>query len=496
MLPTDSCLREMVSLTETGILLHDAETKTIRWANQAACDMFGFTLAELKPLKAHHMSSSEMQYRREVGVAWLQEAVERGHSRMAWKYRSKNGRTFLADARASLIGGGDRPLIMVEFRNIDEVVELKEALNRTSDYLSRIMVHASAGIFLLADDLSVVDASRFVCQLLGREVSDLVGQHLSDLATITDPTSGAYVDLVDIESRTAPTELRLKVATPNGRLWLSGHLEDVVHDGISSRIMVVRDITSRVEMQEEYDFQEANLQYLARYNAMGDMAMTIAHELGQPLAAAQNFLTGIASRLKAGQLNEREVTYGLEKALRQLNRTSDIVVSVKRYVQRIESPGGPQDLNAILADSLYFVKLRAGDFDIQLDSQFSGEILPTMGEHILIGQMIINYCFNAIDELKHPENLNKRLLIRSFSDGPWVGCSIADWGRGLPEAILNDRSLLTAFSGKADGHGIGLVLSESIVERHGGEVSFERNEPTGTIVTVRLPRRTDATDQA
>lgn len=491
MFPTDSFLREMVMLTKTGILVHDARTKAIRWANPAACEMFGFTLDELVPLKAHHHSAQEVQYRREVGVAWLQEAVDHGNSRRIWKYRAKDGRTFLADARASLTGPDDQPLIMVEFRDINRFIEMQEELSRTSDYLSRIMVHASAGIVLLAEDFAVVDASEFVGGLFEREVSELVGVNISELAVITDPTSGSVVDLGDLPAGTGPTELRLEVPGESAR-WLSGNLEEVSHDGISSRIMVLRDVTSRVEMEQEYDYQQANLHYLSRYNAMGDMAMMIAHELGQPLAAAQNFLTGALSRLTGGAATQAELAFGLEKALRQLKRSSDIVNSVKTYVQRIESQSGPLELNAILTESLYFVRLRALERGIVLVVETATEPLPLSGEHILIGQVIINYCFNAIDELQRPENRDKQLSIRTFCDGEWVCCEVADRGRGLPDSIRKERDLLTAFSGKGDGHGIGLVISENIVERHGGEVIFARNEPRGTIVTVRLPRRRGA----
>ncbi len=78
-----------------------------------------------------------------------------------------------------------------------------------------------------------------------------------------------------------------------GTRWLLGNIEVVEHDGIRSTMVTVRDITTRTQMERENQYQQANLQYMARYNAMGDMAMTIAHELGQPpLAAAGNYLKG------------------------------------------------------------------------------------------------------------------------------------------------------------------------------------------------------------
>lgn len=500
MFPSGADFREMAMHTTHGILIHEAASKNILWANPAACEMFGFTLAELRPLKAHHMSAPEQQYRREVGVAWLQDAVNHGESRKRWKYRSKDGRNFLTDAVATLVRFADGPVVMVQFRGIAEEVAREAELSRTTDYLNRIMTHASAGILLLDDDGRVLDSSPFVSRLFGRTPRELVGQRLEELARVSRSVLPREAGGAAAGEPGHPVEFELEVDGDDGTRWLSAQTETIEHDGITSRMAVIRDVTSKVAMQRENDHQQANLQHMARYNAMGDMAMTIAHELGQPLAAASNFLSGVLSRLDAGRLDEADVRYGVQRAMRQLTRTSEIVASVKRYVQRIESPAARHDLNAIMAESLYFVGLRAADRGVLVESEYAPQALPITGEQILIGQVIINYCFNAIDEAALPATTDKRILVRSFADGDWVGCSVLDWGRGLdqvnPEHCVGDRipgasgnrQLMNAFSSKQDGSGIGLVLSERIVERHSGEVLVDDNDPRGTVITLRLPR--------
>lgn len=503
MFPTPQDFRSMAMVTETGILLHEAETKNIRWANPAACAMFGFTLAELRPLKAHHMSAQEKQYRREVGVAWLQEAVDTGQSRRFWKYRSKKGEDFLTDAFARLVHLDEGPMVMVQFRNISHEVALQQELSRTSDYLSRIMEHASTGILLLDDDLRIVDASRVVRKLLDRSLEELLDKRVEDLGVVTSgdgrdlSVTGSDPDAP--EPGDPPVDLRLEVRRRDGSVtWLSGMLERVPHDGISSNMLMFRDITQRVEMQRENDMQQAHLQYLARYNAMGDMAMTLAHEIGQPLAAATNYLSGLQSRLESGRNDPGDLRYGLTKARRQLDRTAEIVASVRRYVARIESTAAPEDLNAIVRESLYFCELRAADKGIEMSADLSADPLPITGEHILIGQVVINFCSNAIDEAALASATAKRVDVRSFADGDWMCVAVTDWGRGLVRAQAGSarglvattasRLQLDAFSSKQDGAGIGLVLSQRIVERHQGDVLVQDNEPNGTVITLRLPR--------
>lgn len=485
MFPSPEDFEQMALHTGTGILIHEATSKNILWANPAACRMFGFTLEELRPLKAHHMSGREKEFRREVGVAWLQDAVDNGVSHKRWKYRSKDGRDFLTDAVASLVDFPGGPAVMVQFRNIEAEVEMQSRLARTTDYLQRLMAYASAGIVLLDEKNRIVDISEFAASLFRAPVADLVGRPLAEVAVFTPPLEGAWSPRENRGTSRA-VEFRLEVPGPDAPTWLSGQLEDVAHDGIESRLLTLRDITSKVELERQQAYQEANLQYLSRYNAMGDMAMVIAHELGQPLAAASNFLSGIMSRLESGTLAESDIRYGIERAQRQLTRSAEIVASVKRYVQRIESTAERQDLNAIIADSLYFVRLRAAERGVAVEALLAAGPLPINGESILIGQVILNFCINAIDEVSRPENTDKRIRVTSWSEQGQACCAVADWGRGM-EAVPGDRLLSSAFSNKVDGSGIGLVLSERIVERHAGSISIEHQEPSGTIITMRLP---------
>ena len=83
----------LMNAARTCVLVHDAETKNILWANPAACELLGWPLDELRPLKANDMSSTAPQYHRVLGRAWLQEAVERGSSRIEWHYRTRSGQT-------------------------------------------------------------------------------------------------------------------------------------------------------------------------------------------------------------------------------------------------------------------------------------------------------------------------------------------------------------------------------------------------------------------
>lgn len=491
MAPTPSDALAMIERTSTGILIHDAVTKDILWANASACRMFGFTLDELRPLKAHHMSSQERQFRREAGVAWLNDAVLHGSSRRQWKYRGKDGHDFLTDAGATRIELESGPVVMVEFR-ATQVIELQQELDRVSDSLKRLMTHTAAGIVVLDGGNRIEDISPVAAGLFGRPAAQLMGADIEDLGAC-DPRPSDPGVLARLAADLGSVRITQQVRAPGGALtWLAGELEEVAHDGITSRVFTVRDVTARVELERSNAYQQANLQYLSRYNAMGDMAMILAHELGQPLAASTNYLRGLQSRAADGTIGADALTYGLDAVAKQLTRAAEIVGSVKRYVRRIESTMAPIDVNDTVDESLYFVRLRAAERGIEMHVEYAREPLPIQGEAVLIGQVIINLCFNAIDEIVLPTTDLKRLTLRTYSDGHTACVEVIDLGGGMADyeaTVAADRLAAGVFSSKQDGAGIGLILSEHIIERHRGEIIFTPNHPRGTVATIRLPLR-------
>lgn len=487
MFPARRDFEELVLNSTTGILVHDATTKNILWANPGACAMFGLTLDELRPLKAHHMSAQESQFRRGVGVAWLQSAVVNGSARRRWKYRSKDGRDFLTEAYASLLHCTHGPVVVVEFHRVDDALDLRVELDWVSDSLERLMAHTSAGIVVLDDDNCIDEISPVAAQLFRRTPAELAGVDVQTLGGCEPRLDSDHV-VKRLGVGGASVSVLLEIASDDTEsCWLAGELEIVAHDGISSRVLTVRDVTDRVQWERRNAYQEANLQYLSRYHAMGDMAMILAHELGQPLAASTNYLSGLKTRLRMDGNDADDLSYGLDRIDKQLHRAAEIVASVKRYVRRIESTAVLMDLNDTVEESLYFVRLRAAEQEVRVTTVISRGPLTVLGESVLIGQVVINVCMNAIEELARPSTEVKELLVQTSSEGGAACISICDQGRGIAH-LAGNRLASGAFSAKQDGSGIGLIISEHIVERHGGEIQYHSNSPRGTAVKILLPK--------
>lgn len=495
MIPTPEERLTMAQHSRVGVLLHEKDTLRVLWANERACEMFKYNVDELRSLKAHHMSSQERPYRRENGVAWLHSAALYGSSRKRWKYQDAEGRDFLTEAVATIVPLRSEEVIMVEMRLVSEGDEPIESTEWVATSLERIMSHTAAGVLVLDINNQVERASPYAAGLFNFTADGIIGQNLSDLGT-TDPGISEDELRAPITHPQGRVNFRMKVSVGNQDLrWLACYLENVEIEESTYRVLTVRDITDRVEAEKREEAQRSQLQYLSRYNAMGDMAMVMAHDLGQPLAASLNFLSGLKARISTPPFDPEKLNYGIEMVEKQLKRASEIVASAKRYVRRIESTTAEFSLPATVEESLYFVRLRAEEEGVAVNADLGAKPLTMTGESVLIGQVIINLCMNAIDEIRRPETAVKQLDIKLTEYGGMASIAVSDQGRGM-QTVPADQLAAGAFSTKKDGSGIGLILSEHIAQRHGGTILFTPNQPQGTTATLSLPLHVSAPKDA
>jgi two-component system sensor kinase FixL len=139
----------MMDAMPSCVILHDADSKSILWANRAACTVLGFTLEELLPLKAPDMSSHAEPYRRETGRAWLHGAVLHGMNVIEWCYRAKNGEEILSEAIATLVHLSRQDVVMVQFRDIGREERVKREMKRLESRLKEFMQDSDEGLAVL-----------------------------------------------------------------------------------------------------------------------------------------------------------------------------------------------------------------------------------------------------------------------------------------------------------------------------------------------------------
>lgn len=482
----------MESLT-LCVIIHDADSKSILWANPAACAVLGFTLEELLPLKAPDMSSGAAKYRREIGRAWLHGAVTHGINVIEWCYRAKNGDEILSEATATLVHLAEGDVVMVQFRDIAGEEQIKRDMKRMESRLKEFMQDSDEGVAVLNADGGIEYISDAGRKLLGLAPGQALPARFTDLC---EP--GSHAAILELLAVAWPPEilfpLKYQIERRDGSggggsaarcRWHQGTCRYIeIENDLKGHLFHFRDVSDQVEAENARLVQQNALEYLARYNAMGEMATAIAHELSQPLAAIRNFLEGAVLRLDDGAHDN--VIWGLQSAQRQVDHAALIIGSVREYVVKLEQAEALIDLNDIIAEVRYFIEMKAAESQVRVEVACAAERLMVSCEKVLIGQVMLNFAFNAIEEMSKFPLSQRRIVIGSARVGKQAVLRVRDSGGGIA-AEHQERLFDGFFSSKVSGNGIGLALSKNIIARHRGDIWAQAAEPAGSIFCFALP---------
>ena len=245
---------------------------------------------------------------------------------------------------------------------------------------------------------------------------------------------------------------------------------------------IVRDISERRAQEARVTLVREQLIHAGRVQELGQVSAGIAHELNQPLAAIQNFAAA-AKRLMANG-DPAAAAQAIIKAGEQATRAGDIIRRMRDFVEKRDTYKKRDDVNAIIreAASLGLIGAKAIGVDARYD--LASGLPPVVADRVQIEQVLVNLLHNAVDAMAEAP---QRVLILSsrLADG-MVEIMVADTGKGISETIA--KTLFQPFvTTKQTGMGIGLAISKSIIDAHGGEIFAEPNPGGGARFYVRLP---------
>lgn len=247
----------------------------------------------------------------------------------------------------------------------------------------------------------------------------------------------------------------------------------------------IRDLTERQKTEARLQELQTELVHISRLTAMGEMASTLAHELNQPLAAIANYLKG-SRRLLDGVSDERTsmLSAALDKAGEQALRAGQIIRRLRDFVARGESERHIENLPKLIEEAGALALVGAKDQGIRVRFQLDPTIDLVLADKVQIQQVLLNLMRNAIEAMAQSQ---QRELVLSTARGnnDAVTISVIDTGHGIAEDT-KAQLFQPFFTTKRHGMGVGLSISRTIVEAHGGEIWVEPNPAGGTIFRFTL----------
>jgi two-component system sensor kinase FixL len=279
------------------------------------------------------------------------------------------------------------------------------------------------------------------------------------------------------DGSTFPMELSVgEMATPGGRFFTG----------------LVRDLTIRQMTDARLQELQMELVQMARLTTMGNMASALAHEVNQPLSAIANYLKGSRRLIEQGDVDSERLRDAIDKAGDQALRAGDIVRRLRDFVSHGEADRRPENLTKLIEEASALGLVGASESGVRVLLELDRSIDLVFADRVEIQQVMVNLIRNAIEAMQGATE--RTLTIGSRArDAEWCEISVSDTGSGLkPEAM---RDLFKPFvTTKSTGMGVGLSISRTIVEAHGGEIWAENNPKGGASFRFTLPRLAPGAD--
>jgi two-component system sensor kinase FixL len=247
----------------------------------------------------------------------------------------------------------------------------------------------------------------------------------------------------------------------------------------------VRDLTEARESEARVRELQAEVVHISRLSAMGEMASSLAHELNQPLSAIANYLNGAKRLLERAPENDVRVSEAIGKAADQAVRAGDIIRRLRDFLARGEGERTVESLAKLVHEACGLALLGAKESGVEAHYQIDPHLDRVIVDRVQIQQVIVNLVRNAIDAMQG--QARRQLLVSTSVQDDLAVVSIADSGPGL-DPVAAERLFQPFVTTKPTGMGVGLSISRTIIEAHGGRIWTEPNPSGGAIFhfTVRL----------
>jgi len=482
------------------------------WANTRMAEIFGYELHELIGKDVRMLYATDEDYE-EVGLMYVTFARDNRytHERAMVK---KNGDLIWCVMSGRMIAPDDPNSAAVwVVQDITDRKDAEDKLRRANSQLEQVVERRTLNLRRTNEALQAEIERRREAQLASvesREKYRSLFKHLPLGVLVTNGT-GEIVEInrtlqsylgarTRIETMTF-IEDRKRVQTKGGmtslRDLIRGHsnIEGkralrfefgwLAGDGARREIAVIAaplagkdlgttftfaDITEQKHARERESRQQAALAHASRLSLMGQMASTLAHELGQPLNNCQTYVAGLRLLLPDSVKELPEIKLALDKIDSQLGQAGDIIRNVRSFVRREKSEFSRVDALALVQQTLQLMEVQFREARVQ-PVVTSADKLPQVKCHpVEIQQVLVNLLMNALDAMSETPIEQRRLEIRlSTALRSLVVFEVQDSGTGVPAEIVA-QLFDPYFTTKPSGLGMGLMICQTLVEAHGGSI--------------------------
>jgi signal transduction histidine kinase len=226
---------------------------------------------------------------------------------------------------------------------------------------------------------------------------------------------------------------------------------------------------------------------------MGELTASLAHEIKQPIAAAVTNANTCLRWLGRNQPNVAEAREAAARIIKDVTRASEIISRVRSLFQKGPLQRESLDVNGIIEEMIALLRNEASRYSISISSELAGDLPKIRADHVQLQQVLMNLMLNGIEAMMDRQPPGKLSVKSRQADNGQILISISDTGVGLsPEQA--EQIFNAFFTSKPHGTGMGLPISRSIIESHGGRLWTAGNSPRGATFCFTLPTKGEANE--
>jgi len=376
-------------------------------------------------------------------------------------------------------------------RDVLRGARLARELRESEQRLELAANAAGAGLWSWDSSNGRVWATERTRAIMGlQEIADI---QLPDVLRVVHPLDAPdlIAALHAVLERGGQQTLQLRVVTADGSVrWIAaqGTAEAGPRDKSVLVRGVVRDITQQHRAEDEASELRRKLAHAGRVTTLGQLSAALAHEISQPLSAIQQNGETAQLLLARGSVDLGVLRAIIDDIVRDNHRAAEVVQRLRSWLKQGHMQREPIDLETLARDVLVLVRTEALVKHVTVECSMPPTLPPVCGDRVHLSQVLLNLVMNAMDASVQTGEVRQRVWIRAsvVDAGGCCEVCVSDMGPGIPPDQLN--SIFEPFvSSKHEGMGMGLSISRSIVEAHGGKMWAENDARGGASFHFTVP---------
>lgn len=359
---------------------------------------------------------------------------------------------------------------------------------KRAEYLTRqVFESASDGVAVVGRDYRYQRVNAVYERNWRMPAEKIVGMHVADLLG-TDVFERAVKPSLDRCLAGERFTFADWFTTKLGRFYLSASYSPLRLDSerLEAALVITRDLTDHVLASEALREAQAALARVNRVTTLGVLAASIAHEVNQPLGAMVASAGSCARWLAAQPPELEKAQRSLGRIARDGKRASEVIDRIRALVMRQPPRRDRVDVNQTILDVIALTRDQMRRNDIALEKTLADGLPPVWGDKVQLQQVILNLIVNAIEAMSAPGHRPRQLVIGASRAEGGVCIEVRDSGAGVAPEIA-DKLFEPFHTSKVQGIGMGLSISRSIIEAHGGQLWTAPNLPHGAVFRFSLP---------